>query len=92
VLFRSEITRVLLRPGGVLLAPDFVPETELSNRRSLNVALLGALSAYLDIPEKTFLDAVKAALSERLHAANEQAFSVGRARAARARAAVGAMP
>jgi indolepyruvate ferredoxin oxidoreductase beta subunit len=85
-----EITRVLLRPGGVLLAPDFVPETELSNRRSLNVALLGALSAYLDIPEGTFLDAVKGALAERLHAVNEQAFAVGRARGARARAAGGA--
>ena len=77
-----EVTRPLLRPGGVLLAPDFVPEAELTNKRSLNVALLGALSAHLDIPEAIFLEAVRAALAERLHAANQQAFQLGRALAA----------
>ncbi len=89
VLSPSEVvvTRPLLRPGGVLFAPDFVPEAELVNKRSLNVALLGALSAYLDIPERIFLEAVRAALAERLHAVNEQAFQQGRARAAKAGAA-----
>jgi indolepyruvate ferredoxin oxidoreductase beta subunit len=82
-----EVTRPLLRPDGVLFAPDFVPEAELTNRRSLNVALLGALSAHLVIPEAIFLDAVRAALAERLHAVNEQAFKLGRALAARAGAA-----
>jgi indolepyruvate ferredoxin oxidoreductase beta subunit len=77
-----EVARPVLRPGGVLIAPDFVPEKELANRRSLNVALLGALSHHLSIPEAVFLDAVKAALPERLHAVNEQAFATGRARAA----------
>jgi indolepyruvate ferredoxin oxidoreductase beta subunit len=82
-----EVTRPLLRPDGLLFAPDFVPEAELTNKRSLNVALLGALSAHLEIPEAIFLDAVRAALAERLHAANEQAFRQGRARAAQAPAA-----
>ena len=82
-----EVTRPLLRPGGLLLAPDFVPEAELTNRRSLNVALLGALSAHLDIPVAAFLDAVRAALAERLHAINEQAFQQGRTRGAKALAA-----
>jgi indolepyruvate ferredoxin oxidoreductase beta subunit len=82
-----EVTRPLLRPAGVLLAPDFVPEAELTNKRCLNVALLGALSAHLDIPVAVFLDAVKAALAERLHAVNEQAFQLGRAHGARALAA-----
>ena len=77
-----DVTRPLLRAGGVLIPPDFVPEGALSNRRSLNVALLGALSAHLAIPEAAFLAAVKAALPERLHAVNEQAFATGRARAA----------
>jgi indolepyruvate ferredoxin oxidoreductase beta subunit len=83
VLAPSEVavTLPLLRPGGILIAPDLVPEAELSNRRSLNVALLGALSGHLPIPEKIFLAAVKAGLPERLHAVNEQAFAVGRARA-----------
>jgi len=39
-----EVTRPLLRPGGVLIPPDFVVEAALPNKRSLNVALLGALS------------------------------------------------
>jgi indolepyruvate ferredoxin oxidoreductase beta subunit len=82
-----EVTRPLLRQGGLLIAPDFVPEAELANRRSLNVALLGALSHHLAIPETIFLDAVKAALPERLHVVNQQAFATGRARAARSGAA-----
>jgi indolepyruvate ferredoxin oxidoreductase beta subunit len=79
-----EVTRPLLRPGGVLIAPDLMAEGELANRRSLNVALLGALSHHLPIPEAVFLEALKAALPERLHAVNEQAFGAGRARAATA--------
>jgi indolepyruvate ferredoxin oxidoreductase, beta subunit len=79
-----EVTRPLLRPGGRLFAPDFVPEAALTNKRSLNVALLGALSAHLEIPEGFFLDALRSALAERLHAVNQQAFAEGRARAAAA--------
>jgi len=78
-----EVTRPLLRPGGLLLGPDLVPESELPNRRSLNVALLGALSRHLPFPAETLLAAVKAALPERLHQLNEQAFELGRAAAAR---------
>ena len=79
-----EVTRPLLRPEGVLIAPDFVREEELANRRSLNVALLGALSHYLAIPQEHFMAAVKAAIPERLHAVNEAAFALGRAAAAKA--------
>jgi indolepyruvate ferredoxin oxidoreductase, beta subunit len=79
-----EVTRPLLRPGGLLLGPDLVPESELPNRRSLNVALLGALSCHLPFPAELLLAAVKAALPERLHQLNEQAFALGRAAAARA--------
>jgi indolepyruvate ferredoxin oxidoreductase beta subunit len=77
-----EVARPLLRPGGVLLSPDLVPEDLLPNKRSLNVALLGALSQYLDLPAEVLLAAVKAALPERLHNVNEQAFAVGRKLAA----------
>jgi indolepyruvate ferredoxin oxidoreductase beta subunit len=84
VLAPSEIavTLPLLRAGGVLLSPDLVPEAALQNKRSLNVALLGALSHYLDLPPEAFLDAMKAALPERLHAVNEKAFALGRKLAA----------
>jgi indolepyruvate ferredoxin oxidoreductase beta subunit len=76
-----EVTRPLLRQGGVLIPPDVVDAKGLPNSKSLNVALLGALSHHLDIPEATWLEAVKAALPERLHALNEQAFAIGRAAA-----------
>jgi len=76
-----EVTGALLRPGGVLLGPDLVPDAELPNKRSLNVALLGALSEYLTLPADTFLDAVHAALPEKLHRVNDSAFELGRRRA-----------
>jgi indolepyruvate ferredoxin oxidoreductase beta subunit len=73
-----EVTRPLLREGGVLIPPDLVDEKSLPNRRSLNVALLGALSRHLDLPEALWLDAVKAALPPQLHAVNVKAFEMGR--------------
>lgn len=73
-----EVTRALLRPGGVLLSPDLVPEDRLPNKRSLNVALLGVLSRHVDLPEECFREALKAALPEKLHITNEKAFELGR--------------
>ena len=73
-----EVARPLLREGGVLLSPDLIPDADLPNKRSLNVALLGALSGYIDIPAEVLLEAVKAALPERLHDVNERAFQLGR--------------
>jgi indolepyruvate ferredoxin oxidoreductase beta subunit len=68
----------VLRPGGLLIPPDAVDEAALPNKRSLNVALLGALSARLDLPEAHWLAAIRAALPERLHEVNEKAFRFGR--------------
>ena len=84
VLAASEVdvNRAVLRPGGILLAPDLVPEANLPNKRSLNVALLGALSFYLDLPAELMLEAVRAALPEKLHAVNSAAFQLGRKLAA----------
>jgi len=73
-----EVNRGMLRPGGVLIPPDAVDETALPNRKSLNVALLGALAARLDLPEAIWLEAIRAALPERLHQLNERAFRFGR--------------
>jgi indolepyruvate ferredoxin oxidoreductase beta subunit len=77
-----EVTRPLLRKDGVLIPPDLVDEATLPNRRSLNVALLGALSRHLEFPEALWLEAVRAALPERLHDVNEKAFRIGRQKAA----------
>jgi indolepyruvate ferredoxin oxidoreductase beta subunit len=76
-----EVTRPLLKAGGVLIAPDHVDEKTLPNRKSLNVALLGALSRHLEFSEALWLEAVRAALPERLHDVNEKAFRIGRQQA-----------
>ncbi|MEI7703710.1 MAG: indolepyruvate oxidoreductase subunit beta [Deltaproteobacteria bacterium] len=77
-----EVQRPVLRPHGILIGPDFVDENELPNKRSLNVALLGALSHHLDIPEAIWMEAVHAALPKRLHEVNDRAFRMGREKAA----------
>jgi indolepyruvate ferredoxin oxidoreductase beta subunit len=73
-----ENNRHMLRPGGVLITPAMVDEKMLANRKSLNVALLGALSYHLALSEQVWIEAVKANLPEKLHEANVQAFAVGR--------------
>jgi indolepyruvate ferredoxin oxidoreductase beta subunit len=75
----------VLRKGGVLFPPDLVPEASLPNRRSLNVALLGALAHHLSFPDELWRAAIRAALPERLQDVNFKAFEMGRA-AARAAA------
>jgi indolepyruvate ferredoxin oxidoreductase beta subunit len=78
-----EVNRGQLRTAGVLIAPDMIDPAILTNRKSFNVALLGALSRHLDISESHWREAIHACLPEKLHAANEQAFAAGRtARAA----------
>jgi len=67
-----------LRKGGVLIKPDQIDETKLANRRSLNVALLGALSRHLDFSEELWHEAIRAGLAPKLHEANLQAFALGR--------------
>jgi indolepyruvate ferredoxin oxidoreductase beta subunit len=73
-----EVARPMLRPGGVLIEPAHVDEVRLANRKSLNVALLGALARHLDLADALWHAAIAAALPEKLHAANLQAFAIGR--------------
>lgn len=73
-----EVNRPGLKAGGVLIPPDAVDEAALPNKKSLNVALLGALAARLDLAEEHWLAAIRAALPERLHQLNERAFRFGR--------------
>ena len=68
-----------LRKEGVLFPPDLVPESSLRNKRSLNVALLGALSTHLSIAEEHWRAALEGALPERLLQVNVEAFQAGRA-------------
>lgn len=73
-----ESNRRLLRPGGVLLQPDVLSGVTLTNKKSLNVALIGALSAWLDIPEEHWAEAICTELAARYHEVNLKAFHAGR--------------
>ncbi len=73
-----EVNRHQLRKEGVLITPDSIAATNLTNKKSVNVALLGVLSRQLDFAEAVWLEAVRAAFPEKLHATNLQAFALGR--------------
>lgn len=76
-----EPNRYMLRQGGVLITPDAIKAESLPNKKTLNVALLGALSACLEIPESHWLEALKEAFDEKFFADNRVAFLAGRASA-----------
>ena len=73
-----EIARPVLKAGGVLIEPGMVDEAKLANKKSLNVALLGALARHLDLADNLWHVAIQAALPEKLHAVNLQAFAIGK--------------
>jgi indolepyruvate ferredoxin oxidoreductase, beta subunit len=73
-----ENNRWQLRPGGTLIAPELIDERRLRSKKSLNVALLGALSACLELSEELWLAAIRANLPEKVHQINMEAFAVGR--------------
>jgi indolepyruvate ferredoxin oxidoreductase beta subunit len=70
--------RHTLRAGGLLITPDAVDLEKLTNKKSLNVALLGALSAHLPMPEKDWLESLRGAFPPEFFPHNEQAFKAGR--------------
>ena len=67
-----------LKEGGVLVTPAYFPVDQLENKRTLNVALLGALSKHMEFSEDQWLNAIRKQLPERLHEVNERAFALGR--------------
>ncbi len=69
----------VLKAAGRLITPDAVDPKTLANKKSLNVALLGALSAYLPLPEATWLEVLAGAFPPEFSAPNRQAFLAGRA-------------
>ncbi|HOD49669.1 MAG TPA: 2-oxoacid:acceptor oxidoreductase family protein [Candidatus Hydrogenedentes bacterium] len=79
-----------LKEGGILLTPENLPgyidedadededkETRL-RLRSMNVALLGALSSFLDVPDDRWREAMHANLPQRTWEFNEKMFLLGR--------------
>jgi indolepyruvate ferredoxin oxidoreductase, beta subunit len=74
-----EPNQHFLKPGGVLITPAAVNPEKLPNKKTLNVALLGALSAHLPLPEAEWLAALRAAFRPEFFEPNQQAFQTGRA-------------
>jgi len=80
-----DANRHRLADGGTVIGTDIISENDLKNKRSLNVALLGALSDYLDIRAEYWQAAIRANLPEKVHELNESAFVSGRANKIRKR-------
>ena len=68
-----------LRQGGTLIEPSQIDESTLTNKKSINVALLGVLSLHLPFTVEAWTAALKRNLPEKVHDANLLSFSIGRA-------------
>jgi indolepyruvate ferredoxin oxidoreductase beta subunit len=73
------VNQATLRAGGVLIEPTQIDESSLSNKKSINVALLGVLSCHLQFSVDAWIAALKRNLPEHLHEANLRSFEIGRA-------------
>jgi len=67
-----------LAARGTMLSCSLIDPKALPTAKALNVAMLGALSVSLDIPEAAWFEAICASFPERLHEANREAFRLGR--------------
>jgi indolepyruvate ferredoxin oxidoreductase beta subunit len=74
-----EPNRHWLRKGGVMITPDAVDADKLPHKRTLNVALLGALSAHLPMSEDQWMAALLSGFEKTFFEGNRQAFLMGRA-------------
>ena len=73
-----DVARPMLKTGGTLIVPAAVDANRLPNKKSLNVALLGALAKHLEFPAEVWHAAIKQKLAEKLHEVNLSAFELGR--------------
>jgi len=69
----------ILKPEGRLITPDAIDPEAITNKKCLNVALLGALSAHLPLPENEWLEVLREAFPSEFSEPNRQAFLTGRA-------------
>lgn len=81
-----EPNRHMLRAGGRLITPSAIHAEELPHKRTLNVALLGALSAHLPMAENVWLEALRDGFEASFFTSNKQAFLAGRQSQASAKA------
>lgn len=76
---QADPNRHCLKMSGLLITPRQLEGVQLPHPKSLNVALLGVLSAHLDADVDNWRGAVAHCLPEKLHAINLEAFEAGRA-------------
>jgi len=74
----SDVHKVSLADNAVVISPADFDVSKLKSMKAVNVAALGVLSRYLDIPEKMWLDTLAKFFPAKLHEANESAFKLGR--------------
>ncbi len=73
-----SVNAAALRKDGLLVEPANVDEKKLRNKRSINVALLGALSRHLPFTDEQWIAAIKRNLPEAIHDVNVEAFRLGK--------------
>jgi indolepyruvate ferredoxin oxidoreductase beta subunit len=69
-----EPHRGLLKVGGTLLTPHDVDPGRLPSKKSLNIALLGVLSAHIDLSEDHFVRAIRRAFASNIAEQNVGVF------------------
>ena len=73
-----SVNAAALSPNGVIVEPSQFRADKLRSKKSLNVALLGALSRHLEFSEEAWIAAIKRRLPEKLVEVNLEAFALGR--------------
>jgi indolepyruvate ferredoxin oxidoreductase beta subunit len=75
---QTSLNAPVLSPRGITLEPSQFPAEKLRNKKSLNVAMLGALSRHLKFSEEDWIAAIKRRLPEKQVEVNLEAFALGR--------------
>jgi indolepyruvate ferredoxin oxidoreductase beta subunit len=73
-----SVNAAALSPSGIIVEPSQFPAEKLRNKKTLNVALLGALSRHLEFSEEAWIAAIRRRLPEKLVEVNLEAFALGR--------------
>lgn len=70
-----EVCRHLLKPGGIVLSPSMLGDYDPG--RSMNIAMLGALNAHLQLPDEIWNQLLAETFSGELLPVNQEAFRKG---------------
>jgi indolepyruvate ferredoxin oxidoreductase beta subunit len=72
------VTQGCLKSDGILMQPSDIDESKLPSAKALNVAMLGRMSTLLAFPLEAWQAALRTNFPEKLWAANDKAFALGR--------------